>query len=195
MESVERIKIRGVEVVFANLDDTGFGKSITVSATDQDVEDAITAWVKNNNIGKGDKAGVPNFKEYEGRKQYAFKINDYTRFAGLNGLTQNNLGYGARISLIATAFEYDNKFGKGTSASLTAVLVEKAANSASDGDLAELLGDNPNATIEGVTIVEDTASGYDKAKAQAEAIRNKKNAPTDEFGNVDVDISLDEIPF
>lgn len=191
----ERIRLNGVEVVFANLDDTGYGKSITVSAVDPEVEKAITEWVKENNIGKGEKAGVPNFKEYEGRKQYAFKINDYTRFAGLNGLTQNNLGYGARISLIAQAFEWSNKFGSGISSSLTAVLVEKAANSASDGDLAELLGDNPNATITGVEIVDDTTSGYEKAKAQAEAIRNKKEAPVDEFGNVDVDIDMSQIPF
>lgn len=191
----ERIRLNGVEVVFANLDDTGYGKSITVSAVDPEVEKAITEWVKENNIGKGDKAGVPNFKEYEGKKQYAFKINDYTRFAGLNGLTQNNLGFGARVSLIAQAFEWSNKFGSGISSSLTAVLVEKAANSASDGDLAELLGDNPNATISGVEIVEDTVSGYDKAKAAADAIRNKKNAPTDEFGNVDVDIDMSSIPF
>lgn len=189
----ERIRLNNVEVVFANLDDTGFGKSITVSAVDPAVEKAITEWVKENKIGKGDKAGVPNFKEYEGKKQFAFKINDYTRFAALPGLTVNQLGYGARISLIASAFDWENKFGKGTSSSLTAVLVEKAANSASDGDLAELLGDNPNATIEGVTIVDDTTSGYEKAKAQAEAIRNKKEAPVDEFGNVDIDIS--DVPF
>lgn len=190
----ERIRLNNVEVVFANLDDTGYGKSITIAATDPEVVKAITEWVKENNIGKGDKAGVPNFKEYEGKKQYAFKINDYTRFAGLNGLTQNNLGFGARISLIASAFEWSNKFGSGISSSLTAVLVEKAANSASDGDLAELLGDNPNATITGVTIVDDTTSGYEKAKAQADAIRNKKEAPVDEFGNVDVD-DLSNIPF
>jgi hypothetical protein len=189
----ERIRLNNVEVVFANLDDTGYGKSITVSATDPEVEKAITEWVKENKIGKGDKAGVPNFKEYEGKKQFAFKINDYTRFAGLQGLTQNNLGFGARISLIASAFEWENKFGKGISSSLTAVLVEKAANSASDGDLAELLGDNPTATITGVTIVDDTTSGYDKAKAAADAIRNKKEAPVDEFGNVDIDV--DSIPF
>jgi TusA-related sulfurtransferase len=189
----ERIRLNGVEVVFANLDDTGYGKSITIAATDPEVQKEITEWVKENNIGKGDKAGVPNFKDYEGKKQYAFKINDYTRFAGLNGLTQNNLGFGARVSLIASAFEWSNKFGSGISSSLTAVLVEKAANSASDGDLAELLGDNPNATVEGLTIVEDTASGYDKAKAQAEAIRNKKSAPVDEFGNTDID--MDSIPF
>ena len=188
----ERIRLNNVEVVVANLDDTGYGKSITIAATDPEVVKAITEWVKENNIGKGDKAGVPNFKDYEGKKQYAFKINDYTRFAGLQGLTQNNLGYGARISLIANAFEWENKFGKGTSSSLTAVLVEKAANSASDGDLAELLGDN--ATVEGVTIVDDTTSGYDKAKAQADAIRNKKDKEF-EFNDSDAPIDMSEIPF
>jgi TusA-related sulfurtransferase len=189
----ERIRLNNVEVVFANLDDTGYGKSITIAATDPEVQKEIAEWVKENNIGKGDKAGVPNFKDYEGKKQYAFKINDYTRFAGLNGLTQNNLGFGARVSLIASAFEWSNKFGSGISSSLTAVLVEKAANSASDGDLAELLGDNPNATVEGVTIVEDTTSGLESARAVAEAIRNKKSAPVDEFGNADID--MDSIPF
>ncbi len=181
----ERIRLNNVEVVFANLDDTGYGKSITISATDPEVVKEITNWVVENKIGKGDKAGVPNFKEYEGRKQYAFKINDYTRFAGLNGLTQNNLGFGARISLIAQAFDWENKFGKGTSSSLTAVVVEKAANSASDGDLAELLGDAPGA------VAEEGTSGYEKAKAIAEGLK-KDIAPLEVS---DEPVSLDDIPF
>lgn len=178
----ERIRLNNVEVVFANLDDTGYGKSITISATDPEVVKEITNWVVENKIGKGDKAGVPNFKEYEGRKQYAFKINDYTRFAGLNGLTQNNLGFGARISLIASAFDWENKFGKGTSSSLTAVVVEKAANSASDGDLAELLGDADGA------VVEEGTSGYDKAKAMADKL--KKPAL-----EVDETFDISDVPF
>lgn len=178
----ERIRLNNVEVVFANLDDTGYGKSITIAATDPEVVKEITDWVVENKIGKGDKAGVPNFKEYEGRKQYAFKINDYTRFAGLNGLTQNNLGYGARISLIAQAFNWENKFGKGTSSSLTAVVVEKAANSASDGDLAELLGDADGA------VVEEGTSGYDKAKAMADKLKK----PVLE---VDETFDISDIPF
>lgn len=136
----DKITLRDVEVVFANLADEGFGKSITVNATDKDVKKAITDWVVKNNIGKGDKAGKPNFKEYEGKEQYAFKINDYTRFAGLNGLSEKDLGFGARISLIANAFAYDNKFGKGISGSLSAVVIEKRAATSADGDLAELLG-------------------------------------------------------
>lgn len=189
----EKIRLDNVEVVFANLDDQGYGKSITVSAVEPEVEAKITDWVKENKIGKGDKAGVPNFKEYEGRKQFAFKINDYTLFAGENGLTKNNLGFGARVTLVAKAFEWDNKFGSGVSQILTAVLVKKGANSASDADMAELLEGSTDAKIEGVTIVDDTTSGYEKAKAQADAIRSKKDAPVDEFGNVDIDV--DSIPF
>lgn len=186
MEDNTKIKLRGVEVVFANLDDTGYGKSITVSATDPEVVKEITDWVVSNKIGKGDKAGVPNFKEYEGKKQFAFKINDYTRFAGLNGLTQNNLGFGARISLIASAFEWENKFGKGVSSSLTAVVVEKAANSASDGDLAELL-DETGATPE-------VKTGYEQAKEMANKLKTKSD-PEYEFPDNDEPINLDEIPF
>lgn len=138
---MDKITLRDVEVIFANLEDEGFGKSITINATDKATQKKITGWVETNNIGKGDNAGKPNFKEYEGKYQYSFKINDYTRFAGLNGLEQKDLGFGARISLIANAFEYDNKFGKGTSGSLSAVVIEKRASSSSDGDLAELLGE------------------------------------------------------
>lgn len=184
-----KIRIDDVEVVFANLDDVGYGKSITVSAVDKDVEKAITEWVKENNIGKGDKAGVPNFKEYEGRKQYAFKINDYTRFAGLNGLTQNNLGFGAQITLIASAFEWENKFGKGVSSSLTAVLVKKAANSASDDDMAELLEDNPGASASTSTGGSGN-SGYEAFKAQGNKLKDKPREDID-----DEPVDLGSIPF
>jgi hypothetical protein len=137
---MDKVTLRDAEVVFANLQDEGFGKSITINATDKDVKDAITKWVQDNKIGKGEKAGKPNFKEYEGKIQYSFKINDFTRFAGLNGLSEKDLGFGARVSLTANAFEYDNKFGKGVSGSLSAVVVEKRAQTSADGDLAELLG-------------------------------------------------------
>lgn len=136
-----KLTLRDVAVVFANLTDEGFGRSITVDASEEEVAKAITEWVEGNKIGKGTNAGVPNFKEYEGKVQYSFKLNDFTRFAGLNGLSEKDLGFGSRISLISNAFEYDNKFGKGVSGSLSAVVVEKRASTSADGDLAELLGE------------------------------------------------------
>lgn len=136
-----RIKLQHVKVVFANLEDDGFGRSITI-AVDPDTEKKITEFVATNNIGKGANAGKPNFKEYEGKKQYAFKISDYTQFAGLNGLGKEKLGFGSTVSLIANSFEYDNKFGKGMSCSLSAVLIERGADTAADADIAELLQDS-----------------------------------------------------
>lgn len=141
MEDKTKLTLRGVEVIFANLEDEGFGRSITIDVTDPETAKAIKNWVEANNIGKADNAGKPNFKDYEGKKQYAFKINDFTRFAGQNGLSEKDLGFGAKISLVAKAFDYDNKFGKGTSASLSAVLVEQRSSTGADEDLAELLGD------------------------------------------------------
>lgn len=147
MEDKTKLKLEHASIVFANLVDDGFGRSLTIDVTDKEVRDKIEKWVKYNNIGKGDKAGKPNFKEYEGKNgkttQYAIKISDFTQFAGLNGLTKENLGFGAKVSLVAQAFEYDNKFGKGVSANLSAVLVEERAKTGADADMAELLGGVP----------------------------------------------------
>lgn len=143
---MEKLKLEHVKIIFANLVDDGFGKSLTIDVSDKEVQDKISKWVKDNNIGKGDKAGKANFKEYEGKLQYAIKISDYTQFAGLKGLTKDNLGFGAVVSLVAQAFDYDNKFGKGTSANLSAVLIEERAKTGADADMAELLGSLPEDT-------------------------------------------------
>ena len=135
-----KITLKNVKVVFVSLEDEGFGRSITVDATPKDVKEAITKWVKDNNIGKGDKAGTPNFKDYEQTTQYQFKMNDNTRFAGVNGLSEKDLGFGAQVSLTANSFAYDNKFGKGTGSSLSAVVVEARSPTSADSDLADLMG-------------------------------------------------------
>ena len=137
---MEKLTLKSVEVIFANLEDEGFGKSITINCSDKEVRDAITKWVKDNKIGKGEKAGMPNIKEYEGKQQYALKLNDYTVFGFREGLDKSNLGFGATISLTAQAFSYDNKFGKGTSGALSAVYVESRAKTGADEDLQELMG-------------------------------------------------------
>jgi hypothetical protein len=139
MTDTTKLKLEHVAIVFANLEDEGFGRSLTIDVTDKAVQDKITAWVKENNIGKT-TPGVVKFKEYEGKLQYALKISDYTQFAGLNGLTKDNLGFSAKVSIVAQAFEYDNKFGKGVSANLSAVLVEERAKTSADADMAELMG-------------------------------------------------------
>ena len=82
--------------------------------------------------------------------QYAFKINDFTKYMGIDGLTKEDLGYGAIIDLIANPFPYDNKFGKGISSSLSAVLVKEKGKTGSDADMEDLMSDieKPGETIE-----------------------------------------------
>lgn len=148
-EATTKLKLQNVKVVFYNPEDEGFGTSITIDATDPKINEQIADWVKKNNIGK-DEPGVPKFKEYTNEKsgettiQFAFKINDYTKYAGINGLSEKDLGYGAVIDLIAQAFEYNNKFTGGKTRvgqSVSAIVVRSGATSGADADLAELLGD------------------------------------------------------
>lgn len=149
MDDKKKLKLKDVKVVFYNPEDEGFGRSITIDATDSKVKEQITNWVKENNIGK-DEPGVPKFKEYTNEKtgetttQFAFKLNDYTKYAGINGLSQENLGYGAIVDLIANSFEYSNKFTGGktrTGQSVSAIVIKSGASSGGDADLAELLGE------------------------------------------------------
>lgn len=132
MESKE-IVLKGVYVIFAELVDAGYGKNITIDASDAETEKAIVEWVKANNIN----GGVAKFKDYTNKdgvttKQYTFKISDFTDFKYKSPeVEEMGLGYGAKINLVARAFEYNNKFGKGISASLSAVyVVEGATNNA-----------------------------------------------------------------
>lgn len=127
-DNKKTIQLFDVKVIFADLEDRGFGRNIVIDATDQATQDAITIWVKDNNIN----GGKAHFKDYTTKdgvetKQYTFKLSNYTQFGGDNNLDEKSLGYGAIINLLASAYDYDNKFGKGTSASLRAVYVKEGA--------------------------------------------------------------------
>jgi hypothetical protein len=143
---LEKLKLQNCSVIFYNGVDEGFGTSITIDATSPEVKDKIASWVKANNIGK-DTPGVAKFKEYSPEEsdevtlQYSFRINDFTKYLGLDGLTKEHLGFGAIIDLIANPFSYENKFGKGISASLSAVLIKGKGKTGSDADMEDLLGD------------------------------------------------------
>lgn len=147
-EEITKLKLKNVKVVFFNPEDEGFGTSITIDVTSEDVRKQIAEWVKVNNIGK-DNPGVANFKEYTpegGDKtyQFAFKINEFTRYAGVNGMGKDDIGYGAMIDIIANAYTYNNKFTGGkdrVGQSASAIVVRSGASSGGDADLAELLGD------------------------------------------------------
>lgn len=147
-EEITKLKLKNVKVIFFNPEDEGFGTSITIDATSEETRKQISEWVKANNIGK-DNPGVANFKEYtpEGGSvtyQFAFKINEFTRYAGVNGLGKDDIGYGSMIDLMANAYTYNNKFTGGkdrVGQSASAIVVRSGASSGGDADLAELLGD------------------------------------------------------
>ena len=139
-----RIKLENAEIIFANLEDKGFGTSLTIKVTDE-IEKQLTGFWKENKIGN-DKTviGVPNFKEYEGTKQISLKINDSTKSAGVNGLTSDSLGFGARVNLFLNCFEYNNKFTKGKTyygASVSAYVILSGKKTGSDADLSDLLSE------------------------------------------------------
>ena len=144
-----KIKLKNVKVVFYNDVDEGFGTSITIDCTDEAVKKQIVDWVKENNIGK-ETPGEAKIKEYtnertgETTNQYAFKINEYTKHAGINGLTEKDLGYGAKIDIIAQAYTYSNKFTAGkdrVGQSASAIVIRSGASAGNDADLNELLGE------------------------------------------------------
>lgn len=134
MENTELV-LTHVNVIFAELKDKGFGRSITIDATDPAVKEAITKWVAANNIN----GGTPKFKDYTGKDgktvtQYQLRLSEFTEVDGKNGEDELDLGYGAVVNLKARPFTYDNKFGKGISASLRAIfIVEPRKNNTFDG--------------------------------------------------------------
>jgi len=133
------IVLTHVNVIFSELVDKGFGRSITIDATDKEVQKAITEWVKANNIN----GGTPKFKEYTNEKdgkttiQYNFKLSDYTQINGKDGLGEKELGYGAVVNLQARAYEYENKFGKGISSSLDGIFVVEPTKNTVMANIAE----------------------------------------------------------
>ena len=155
-EDIKKLTLKGVKVVFFNPEDNGFGTTITIDCTDDAVMQQITDWCVTNKIGK-DEPGVPKFKEYTNKDgvkttQYTFKINEHTVYGGLNGLTKDNIGYGAIVDIVARAFTYNNKFTGGkdkVGQGASAIVVRSASTGGGEADLAELLGeeDEPTETV------------------------------------------------
>ena len=175
-----KIKVVNAEVIFANLTDEGFGTSLTIKLTPE-IEKQITEFWKANNIGNEKTViGEPNIKEYEGTRQLSLKINEHTKFAGIKGLTTDNLGFGAKINFFLNAFEYSNKFTKGKTyvgASISAVVILEGRRTGADADLSDLLNDLGD--------VEDVA-GSDISNGNNNSLNVGLNAP----GEV-----VDDLPF
>lgn len=142
------LKLPKTRVVFFNPEDEGFGRSITIDATDPEIKEKIEQWVKENKIGK-EEPGVPKFKEYtsdDGKTtiQFSFKINDHTAISGLHGLGAKDIGYGAMVRIAANAFTYNNKFTGGKTRvgqSAQAILVCSPSSHSGEAVLEELFAE------------------------------------------------------
>lgn len=167
---MEKIKIENAEIVFANLVDNGFGTSLTIKVTPE-IEKQLTEFWEKNKIGNEKTIiGVPNFKMYEETKQISLKINDNTKFAGLNGLTKESLGFGARVNFFLNSFEYNNKFTKGKTyigASISACVILSGKKTGADADLSDLLNE----------INEDEISGEEVGKGKEDGKVGKDGLP------------------
>lgn len=139
MEDSKIIVLKHVSVIFSELEDKGFGRNIVINADDPAVQKSIKEWVKLNNINGGEA----KFKDYTNKegvttKQYTFKLGQYTEIKFKNAdVEDGGLGYGSLINLQARAYDYDNKFGSGTSSSLDAIYVIEPAKNNAMSNIAE----------------------------------------------------------
>lgn len=124
------IELKHVKVVFAELEDTGFGKSVTIDATKPEVKEAIEDWAS----AQGLKNPIKPYTNKEGQTtfQAQFKLSNYTQFGG-----EGEVKRGALINMVVRPYEYDNKFGKGKSSSILAIYVVEAGKSSLLDSIAE----------------------------------------------------------
>lgn len=133
------IVLTHVSIIFSELKDKGYGRNIVIDATDAKIQKAISEWVKKNNINGGEAKFKEHTNEKDGKTtiQYTFKLSEYTQINGKDDMGEKELGYGAVVNLQARAFEYENKFGKGISASLDGIFVVEPAKNNVMSNIAE----------------------------------------------------------
>lgn len=162
MQDPKKLKLTDVRVAFYTAPDDkkvkeeGYKPSITVEISPAQKKE-VEEFVARNKVGKnGDpNKGVAKITDYTYEKtgdtvsQYTIKFNDKTKWAGLNGLGQDDMGRGAVVNVIANAYEY-TKYGGGVAMSASAIVVTKGATTSNDDDLEELLDDLGEAPAEDI---------------------------------------------
>lgn len=127
MENKE-LTLTHVSVIFAELnEESDFGRSVTIDATEPDVLAFITKWAEENNYNV-------RIKDYEREgvitKQVTFKLSRYTKIAGKEGLSEKDLTRGAKVNLIVRTYEYTLPTGvKGISASISNLFIVEGGKS------------------------------------------------------------------
>lgn len=134
MESKQLI-LKHANVIFTELSDKGFGRSITVDISDPETLAAVESWAKDQGV-------KPRIKDYTGKdgktvKQFTIRLTEYTQIEGKDGLNEKALGYGAIVNVKVRAFEYNNKFGKGKSSSAAGIFIVEPKTDTVMSDISE----------------------------------------------------------
>lgn len=125
----KEITITHANVLFVELEDKGYGRNVTIDVTDDAIRKPIEDWAKENGI----KLRIKDYTQKDGAivKQLQLKFSKFLKVAGKEpAYNEASIGWGAVINLIANVYEYDNKFGKGRTMSVSNIfIVEPAKNS------------------------------------------------------------------
>lgn len=125
----KEITITHANVLFVELEDKGYGRNVTIDVTDDTIRKPIEDWAKENGI----KLRIKDYTQKDGTivKQLQLKFSKFLKVAGKEPTyNEASIGWGAVINLIANVYEYDNKFGKGRTMSVSNIfIVEPAKNS------------------------------------------------------------------
>lgn len=128
----KEITIKHANVLFVELEDKGYGRNVTIDVTDDAIRTDIENWANENGL----KLRIKDYTQKDGNvvKQLQLKFSKFMKVSGKESAwTEQNLGFGAVINLIANVYDYDNKFGKGTTASISNIfIIEPATNSKMD---------------------------------------------------------------
>lgn len=112
---------------------------LAINVYDPEVKEAVTEWVRLNNLGK-DEPGVAKFSGSGDSLAYRFKLTSKTEVIDRDGTdAREKLDDGAVITMVATAYAYNNNYGSGVGQKLLAVVVHKAGENASKKAASRLL--------------------------------------------------------
>lgn len=160
MENPKKLKLSNCKVLFYNApgseDAKKYGQTFTINLNEEQQKYINEFW-KTNNVGKASdpNRGTPRIKQYTNEKtgetthQLTLKYTNKTQWAGKDGLSQDDMGYGAVINLIGNAYDYFD-YGSGTAIGISAVVLTKGASKGTEDALDELLSDIGEDTTEEV---------------------------------------------
>jgi len=135
---MEELIIKNAKIIFAELEDKGFGRNIVIDVTDKELQDLIVDYYKAEKIGKG----KPTFKDYTNKDgktttQFTIKLSDYCDIEGKDGLGAKDLRYGSEVNVLIKTYAWKNSFGEGISARAQDIYVLKAGAKANMAKIAE----------------------------------------------------------